>query len=534
MFGYRIKEDSMNKTKYSIIALLLIFLFVPLFAIDTLNCIANYELTPPIPEQKYMNIKKLGDINTDGFEDWAYIFYNGYSYSPIDLIYVFLGSDTIDFTMDHSLNGSDIASIGDVNGDGIDDIAFQRLNISGDYFDSEPILYILYGGSSFDYIPDDSCLVDARGRVGDLSPIGTLGDINGDGYDDIYSGLSYKINSTGAARQSIHLGSTNISFEPDTILYPPNRVDTVLMYDYHWGHFYAPLGDINEDGFDDFAVMYDDLPYDSEEYRVVYVYYGNSSLDSIVASADTLIYQDNYRSFTHSKQIDNDGITLFLGHPLHYIDFYHVTDSIPILHFEHVLETTTNTGDINNDGYSDWMFQLTDPKFFAGYYGNSILDTIFDCLLPVNEQPAEHSQHYLQSAFIGDVCGDGYDKIIVLESSERYFPSNSNTYHVYCYSYNEVLTGTASLKPNTFTLSQNRPNPANPTTTISYELPEAQNITLQIFDITGRLVETLYKGYKEAGHWDLKWNASEQSSGVYIYRLQVGDRCISKKMVVLK
>jgi hypothetical protein len=88
--------------------------------------------------------------------------------------------------------------------------------------------------------------------------------------------------------------------------------------------------------------------------------------------------------------------------------------------------------------------------------------------------------------------------------------------------------------PTEFALDNNKPNPLNPTTTISYELPQAQNIKLQIFDITGRLVETLYNGYKEAGHWDVTWNASNQSSGVYIYRLQAGDRCISKKMVVLK
>ncbi|MFO7840766.1 MAG: T9SS type A sorting domain-containing protein [Fidelibacterota bacterium] len=88
--------------------------------------------------------------------------------------------------------------------------------------------------------------------------------------------------------------------------------------------------------------------------------------------------------------------------------------------------------------------------------------------------------------------------------------------------------------PVQFTLQQNYPNPLNPTTTISYELPEAQNIILQIFDITGRLVETLYSGYKEAGHWDVTWNASDQSSGIYIYRLTYGQRQISRKMVLMK
>jgi len=85
-----------------------------------------------------------------------------------------------------------------------------------------------------------------------------------------------------------------------------------------------------------------------------------------------------------------------------------------------------------------------------------------------------------------------------------------------------------------YILGDNYPNPFNPTTTISYELPEAQNIKLQVFDITGRLVETLYEGFKEAGHWDVTWNAGDQSSGIYIYRLQVDDKHISRKMLLIK
>lgn len=99
---------------------------------------------------------------------------------------------------------------------------------------------------------------------------------------------------------------------------------------------------------------------------------------------------------------------------------------------------------------------------------------------------------------------------------------------------NPVTSIDDNLLPNEFSLSQNYPNPLNPTTTISYNLPESQNIKLQVFDITGRLVETLVNGYKEAGHWEHTWDASMQSSGIYIYRLTYGDKQISRKMVVLK
>ena len=110
---------------------------------------------------------------------------------------------------------------------------------------------------------------------------------------------------------------------------------------------------------------------------------------------------------------------------------------------------------------------------------------------------------------------------------------NAGSAYIFSISANETTISDNYITPG-FILENNRPNPFNPKTTIEYDLPEAQNIKLQIFDISGRLVETLYNGYKEAGHWDVTWNASWQSSGIYIYRLTYGDQCISKKMLVLK
>jgi len=99
----------------------------------------------------------------------------------------------------------------------------------------------------------------------------------------------------------------------------------------------------------------------------------------------------------------------------------------------------------------------------------------------------------------------------------------------------EVLVGVKDIAaPADFTLSQNYPNPFNPTTTIEFALPESQDIKLQIFDITGRLIETLVDEFKEAGNWDVKWNAGNQSSGIYIYRLIYGDEQISRKMLLMK
>jgi len=91
-----------------------------------------------------------------------------------------------------------------------------------------------------------------------------------------------------------------------------------------------------------------------------------------------------------------------------------------------------------------------------------------------------------------------------------------------------------SIMPAKFSLYQNYPNPFNPITTFSYDLPYSSNVNLSIYDISGRLVETLINQHQNTGSYTSKWNASEYSSGIYFYRLQAGDFVDTKKMVFMK
>jgi len=89
--------------------------------------------------------------------------------------------------------------------------------------------------------------------------------------------------------------------------------------------------------------------------------------------------------------------------------------------------------------------------------------------------------------------------------------------------------------PTSITLNQNYPNPFNPSTTISFELPAAQAVTINVYDITGRQVATLVNGQRfSAGQNAINFDASSLASGVYIYRLTSGAVQLTRKMTLIK
>ena len=88
--------------------------------------------------------------------------------------------------------------------------------------------------------------------------------------------------------------------------------------------------------------------------------------------------------------------------------------------------------------------------------------------------------------------------------------------------------------PKYFTLSQNYPNPFNPTTMITFSLPEPQFVTLKVYDLLGREIQTPLNESKQPGTYDILFNASQLSSGIYFYRLQAGNYTESKRMLLLK
>ncbi len=88
--------------------------------------------------------------------------------------------------------------------------------------------------------------------------------------------------------------------------------------------------------------------------------------------------------------------------------------------------------------------------------------------------------------------------------------------------------------PDTFKLYPAFPNPFNPITMIRFSLQEQLDVSLYIYDITGHIVETLLDGYMQSGQHEIQWNASSHASGVYIAKLNLDDKTIVQKLILLK
>ncbi len=115
-------------------------------------------------------------------------------------------------------------------------------------------------------------------------------------------------------------------------------------------------------------------------------------------------------------------------------------------------------------------------------------------------------------------------------------PNSAQPSVIYGGTYTFTVTGVENevSSPTGFALSQNFPNPFNPTTSIKFNVGERANVTLKVFDMLGREVATLVNEVKESGSYDVNFDAAKLSSGTYVYKLTAGNFVETKKMVLLK
>jgi len=155
----------------------------------------------------------------------------------------------------------------------------------------------------------------------------------------------------------------------------------------------------------------------------------------------------------------------------------------------------------------------------------------------VSEGPSSQNKYREQIAFIE---GNGTTTQQKLYSyTDENLPSGTYTYRLKQVDFDGSVNYPGEIEisvnaPAKFALYQNYPNPFNPSTTFKYSLSKDEFVTLEVYDILGARVARLVNWQQKAGTYEVRFDASNLSSGIYFYKIKAGAFSSVKKMILLK
>jgi len=459
-------------------------------------------------------------------------------------IYFYFGGtifDTIpDLTIDGSqynywtLTGNNIINCGNINGDGYDDLGTYRY---GDWQSDNYRYYeFYYGGPGYDTIPDFTNIIYRDDvYLSSVSPVYALGDINGDGYDDI--GYYFQAPETEINQYYIIYGAEIPSVE-------------------YWnslgiaGAAICGIGNINNDAFDDFLITFKDA---ETELKHNVIFYGNTIINTTIY--DTLFSQitTTYISGgSYTGDFNCDGTDDFIGcwsglggAALWFGGEEHNPEPSVLFDAFGNGNKCFDWGDLNNDDISDivlgsplWSNDQGKAYFFIGdENANGSIDLDIPC-------PAVVGTKFGTSVAVGDFNNDGFDDAAI-GAPEEGWPIHEGK--VYVYAGNDSLEETTPTDiheeeiPAIEGIEFNAyPNPFNPSTTIEFSINNDSRVKLSVYNIKGQKVKTLANNEFGRGNHSIIWDGYDESnkfvsSGVYYYKLTVNGKTRAvKKCMLLK
>ena len=508
-------------TRFFYIGLTILLSFKSIYSQDSLHLIDT--MTGEKTGDNFYVISGVGDVNGDGYDD-VLVGAPGGNYAKL-----YFGSSSFDTIPDikfvceqpDSRFGLSVAG-GDFNADGFNDIVIGAPYFCTgefpDYTWDAGKVYIYFGGLDMDSIPDLTILGHGWYYFFGQS-VSCAGDVNNDGYNDLIVGAPHD-DYDAHGRVYIYFGGEDMDNIEDVFMEGEDHFDM-------FGESVDGADDVNNDGFDDVIVG---APQDlKEEDGQAYLIYGGEDIgldNSVIFEGDsTDIFGSFGRVVSGLGDVNNDSYDDFGIMGLDYVRIFlgnTIIDSIPNLTLipDRNFCYICGVGDLNKDGFDDIA---SVSNYVNIYFGNTTLDTI----------PAI-SPAFLNAMVcgLGDINRDNYIDIGFGrgESSE---PNGK----VYIYSYfigNNVEEKKDLNYIKGFRLNQNYPNPFNLSTTISYDLPFSFFTRLEIYNLEGKKIKKLVSESKKSGSYYVIWDGKDEnnqvvSSGIYFVKMAVENFGLSRK-----
>lgn len=325
------------------------------------------------------SVSSAGDLNGDGYDD-IIIGASNYDFGGnlnSGKVYIFFGGSSMDYSPDIIILGENqddhfgvcVASAGDVNADGYNDVIVGAPQFDYGGYTLVGKAYIFFGGESMDSTPDVEIYGEEATEQLGVS-LSSAGDVNGDGIADIIIGAPGYNSFQG--RAYLYFGSSTISPTP-----APDQIWTGESTDDNFGQSVSSAGDVNGDGFSDVIVGADANDNVATNAGAAYIFFGSTTIGS-----------------TYDLKLTGEA-------PYNYFGC-----------------SVSGAGDVNGDGYSDVIvgaryFRITNP-FHRGrayiYYGGSSMDANADIIM---DGESDTDEFGYSVSNVGDVNGDGFSDVIV-------------------------------------------------------------------------------------------------------------------------
>lgn len=485
--------------------------------------------SPPLSSTGFgRSVAALGDIDQDGYADFMVgapdIPLNNYKAGKA---YVFSGGPESDIVPEKTFSGESpvmdiyfsyrVRNAGDLNGNGYTDIAISELSDIRVYF----------GGEDMDTIVDLNIDLGSY-YTRSLTP---AGDVNNDGFNDLLVGAEYRYD-TKPDVVWLYLGG------PEMDDFPDMEWEGDAIND-KFGLYTSGLGDINRDGFDDFMIT---------RKGAAFLYLGGSELPGqptleinpgddrfghgVTGGQDLngdgyFDFAVGFKYFIPEENKNLDTIFVYFGGEVidDEADLVIPVDTVNGLNYSH--SVLYATPDLDNDDYPELIVTAYDHMLI--YKGGPEMDEIPDHLIfgfyndiawfidPATEEPGIIAG-YASDNSAGYIAGRAY--------IYKYFIEPEDT--------SDVGTFLGTYFPDDEILEQNRPNPFTANTIINVNLKKDTHILLEVYDIYGKKVAILEKGFYPAGMFEFEFDGSALESGIYFYRLDAGGKVVTRKMVVGK